>query len=189
MNKRMIGRFLAAAVLLVGASIAGASTKTNGNIPRTDEELAKAVTHEVLMYPYYTIWDDIRFQVTNGQVQLVGEVNQPFKKEDIARIVERVPGVAGVTNDLKVLPLSPFDDRLRIQVAKAVYGDPALARYRGFALPPIHIIVENGHVTLDGVVANTMDKQIAGMRASSVGLSFGPVTNNLQVDQKSASKS
>lgn len=186
MYKRTMSRFLAAALLIVSVGIAGATTKTNGNVPRTDAELAKAVTHEVLMYPYYTIWDDITFQVTNGQVQLLGAVNQPFKKQDIGRLVQRIPGVTGVANDLKVLPLSPFDDRLRIQVAKAVYGDPALARYRGFALPPIHIIVENGHVTLDGVVANSMDKQIAGMRASAAGLSFGPVINNLQVESKPA---
>jgi hyperosmotically inducible protein len=93
-----------------------------------------------------------------------------------------VPGVESVTNELEVLPTSFFDDRLRIQVARAVYRDPSLNRYAIQAVPPIHIIVNNGHVTLEGVVNNEMEKNIAGIRASSAGLSFGQVTNNLRVE-------
>jgi hyperosmotically inducible protein len=90
---------------------------------------------------------------------------------------------------MKVLPLSNFDDRLRLQVARAIYGSPTLSRYGMGALPSIHIIVDNGHVTLEGVVANDMDKQIAGMRASSAGLGFGPVVNNLRVENPKSKKS
>jgi hyperosmotically inducible protein len=96
--------------------------------------------------------------------------------------------VAGVTNQLEVLPLSPFDDRLRLQIARAVYGHTALSRYAYQSLPPIHIIVDNGRVTLEGVVNNDMEKQIAGMQASSAGLSFGPVVNNLRVENPKPKK-
>jgi hyperosmotically inducible protein len=116
-------------------------------------------------------------------------VNQPYKKKDIERIVQQVPGVESVTDQIRVLPLSPQDDRLRMQVARAVYGDPSLNRYAIQALPPIHIIVENGHVTLDGVVNSNLEKQVAGMRASAAGLSFGPVTNNLRVENQPGKKS
>ena len=84
--------------------------------------------------------------------------------------------------------MSSFDDRLRIQIARAIYGDPALSRYALGANPPIHIIVDNGHVTLTGWVNSDMEKQIAGMRASGAGLSFGAVTNNLQVEHPTAKR-
>ena len=151
------------------------------NLPQSDSDIAGNVRHEVVMYPYYSIWDDVSFRVADGNVELIGEVNQPFKKQDIERLVQKVPGVASVTNDIKVLPLSSMDDRLRVQVAGAIFRDPSLSRYAVMAVPSIHIIVENGHVTLAGFVNSDMDKQIAGMRAAS-GLSFGPVTNNLVVE-------
>ena len=119
--------------------------------------------------------------MTGGNVSLTGEVNQPFKKQDIERPVRKVPGVASVTNEIKVLPLSSMDDRLRLQVANAIYRDPILSGYAMGAVPAIHIIVENGHVTLTGMVNRDMEKQIAGMRAAS-SLSFGPITNNLVVE-------
>jgi hyperosmotically inducible protein len=176
-----------AGALAVSAAVA--ATHDSANVPRTDAEIAKSVRHEILMYPNYTIWDDISFRVDNGSVELLGAVNQPFKKQDLGRLVQRVPGVASVTNELRVLPLSPNDDRLRLQVARAIYRDPALSRYGMQAVPPIHIIVENGHVTLDGIVNNQLEKQVAGMRASSAGLSFGPVINNLRVENGSNKKS
>jgi hyperosmotically inducible protein len=173
------------AALLLGAGLAGAANKNLPNVPQTDDQISKAVRHEIVMYPYYTIWDDVNFHVANGQVALTGAVNQPFKKSDIGRLVQRVPGVTGVSNELKVLPLSNFDDRLRLQVARAIYRDPVFTRYAIQAVPPIHIIVDNGHVTLAGVVNSDMEKQIAGIRASGAGLGFGPVQNNLQVEHPS----
>jgi hyperosmotically inducible protein len=175
--------FLTAALM-----VAGAATGAAGNAPKSDAEIEKAVTHELRMYPRYTIWDDVNFRVANGQVELFGAVSQPFKKADMERIVSRVPGVTSLTSELKVLPLSSFDDRLRIQIARAIYGYPALSRYALGANPPIHIIVDNGHVTLTGWVNSDMDKQIAGMRASGAGLSFGAVTNNLQVEHPTAKR-
>jgi hyperosmotically inducible protein len=188
MKPTILGRFLMAAMIF-GAGIAGASNKDKATLPQSDADIIKNVRHEIVMYPYYTLWDDISFRVNNGQVELMGAVNQPYKKSDIEKLVQRVPGVTSVTDDLKVLPLSPFDDRLRLQIARSIYGFPALNRYAMDPLKPIHIIVENGHVTLTGIVSTDGDKQLAGMRASVVGLSLGQVTNNLQVEHPSPKKS
>jgi hyperosmotically inducible protein len=170
-------------VLLLGAGIAGASTSGSNN--PGDADVSKRVMHEIRTYSRYTIWDDISFRVNNGQVELFGAVNQPYKKADIERMVRRIPGVTSVTDEIKVLPLSSFDDRLRLQVARAIFRDPVLSRYGMGAIPSIHIIVDNGHVTLAGVVDNEMAKNIAGMRAAGAGLSFGSVTNDLQVEHAS----
>jgi hyperosmotically inducible periplasmic protein len=175
--------------LLTSLLLAGSLLMASPNqptAPKGDEDITKAITHEIRMYPQYGIWDDVNFQVANGQVILSGEVNQPYKKSDIGNIVKRVPGVVSVTNDLKVAPLSNFDDRLRIQVARAIYGYPRFTRYGMQAQPPIHILVDNGRVTLTGVVATESDKQLAGLRAASAGMSFGSITNNLQVERPTA---
>jgi hyperosmotically inducible protein len=184
MKRTMLPKVLMAAAIAAG--IAGASTN-GASAPTGDTGIVRRLTHEVRMYPQYTIWDSVNFRVENGKVELLGAVSQPFKKDDLGRIAKAVPGVTSVTNDLKVLPLSPMDDRLRLQVARAIYGSSALFNYAMQPLPPIHIIVENGHVTLEGVVGNALDKQLAGMRASSAGLSFG-VTNNLTVELPSPKK-
>lgn len=177
MKKGLLGKVLMAAGLALGASSAGAAVNVS------DADLAKQVRHELVMYPRYTIWDDVSFRVSEGQVELIGAVSQPYKKTDIEQLVRGIPGVASVSDGIRVLPLSDFDNRLRLQVARAVYGDPSLRQYALMALPPIHILVENGHVTLTGVVATDFEKNIAGIRASGAGLSFGSVINNLQVER------
>lgn len=175
MKPQVLGRLFAAALLAAGIAAAA-------NQPAA-LSVERQITHEIRMYPQYSIWDDISFRVSgDGQVELFGAVNQPYKKSDIERIVRHIPGVSSVTDQIKVLPLSSFDDRLRLQVARAVYGDPVLNRYALQAVGPIHIIVDNGHVTLAGVVNNDMEKNIAGIRANGAGMSFGTVTNNLQVE-------
>ena len=186
MKRGIPGKFLVAAALVVSAL---AADKGNSNAPLTGADLEKGVRHEILMYSNYTLWDDISFRVDNGNVSLLGAVSQPYKKSDIERIVQHIPGVASVTNEIKVLPLSMQDDRLRLQVARAIFRDPALSRYAMGAVPAIHIIVDNGKVTLTGAVNNALEKQVAGMRASAAGLSFGPVVNNLTVDNPPAKKS
>lgn len=188
MKSGIAGKILAAALLL-GAGSAVAASRHTAPAPQTDSDIALRIAHAVAMYPRYSIWDAVYVQVTNGQAQLSGAVNQPFKKDDIERIVKEVPGVVGVADQVKVLPLSPIDDQLRLRLARAIYGDPTLSRYAGLAAPPIHILVENGHVTLDGVVSNEMEKNIAGIRASGAGMSFGPVVNNLVVENPPARKS
>jgi hyperosmotically inducible periplasmic protein len=182
MKPRFLGQILMATALLAGGAFA--NTKTPANVPQTDQQITKAVRHELVMYPRYTVFDDIGFSVANGQVVLTGDVTQPFKKDDFGRLAAKVPGVTSVENQIQVLPLSDFDNRLRMQVARAIYADPVLSRYAMMPYPSIHIIVNEGHVTLTGVVANTMDKSIAGMRAMS-SMSFGAVANNLVVENPS----
>jgi len=180
MKGQLIRKAMLGAVLLLGAGVAGAASKDSG--PFTDEQIANKVAHEIRMYSWYSIWDNINVKVQNGNVELMGQVNQPYKKADLDRLTQRVPGVASVTNELTVLPLSNFDDQLRLRVAHAIYRDPVLSRYGIQAVPPIHIIVDNGHVTLEGVVNSDIEKNVAGIRASGAGLSFGKVINNLRVE-------
>jgi len=181
MKTTLLRNLALAAALSVGL----AAAKAPVNVSYTDPELASKVTHEIRMYSRYSIWDNINVRVNNGHVELLGQVNQPYKKADLQRIVNGIPGVSTVTNALEVLPLSPMDDRLRLQVARAIYRDSVLSRYAIQAIPPIHIIVDNGHVTLEGVVSTEMEKNVAGIRASGAGLSFGQVVNNLRVENPS----
>lgn len=168
--------------LILGISLTAGVSLARTVVPLTDEGIQQRTGHEIRMYPHYTIWDDISYRVQNGSVELNGEVSQPYKKEDISRIVQRIPGVLSVVNNIKVLPLSPNDDRLRVQVARAIFRDPMLSRYSMEPVPSIHIIVDNGRVALEGVVANQSDKNVAGIRASAAGLSFGEVRNDLVVE-------
>ncbi len=171
-----------AAALSTALAVTQASAKMSAPPLTGDDAIAQKVIHEIRTYPYYSIWDDVSFQVQNGTVHLIGEVTQPWKKSALGKSVAGIPGVAVLDNELKVAPLSTFDDRLRTEVARAIYRDPVLSRYAIGAFPPIHIIVDSGRVTLTGVVNTELEKQVAGVRASS-SLSFGAVTNNLQVEQ------
>src|ERR1700722_719964 len=153
MKSSLLGRFLMAGALMSCASLAGAADKTNPALPKTDAEIVKSVLHEVRMYSRYTLFDDIDFRVINGQVELMGAVTQPIKKSDIEHIVAKLAGVTSVTDNIKVLPLSDNDNLLRRQVAAALFREPVFPTYATDPVPPIHIIVENGHVTLTGVVA------------------------------------
>jgi len=180
MRMTTISKVMLVAALVLGSGIAVAASKDT--TPYTGDALVNKITHEIRMYPWYSIWDNVNIKVNDGNVELLGQVSQPYKKADFGRIVQKVPGVTSVTNDLQVLPLSNFDDQLRLRVARAIYRDPVLSRYAIQAVPPIHIIVDNGHVTLEGVVNNQMEKNVAGIRASSAGMSFGPVVNNLRVE-------
>jgi hyperosmotically inducible protein len=178
-----MSRFQLKLMLATMLVAAGSAMASNNDQPGSDadKQIAQKIVHEIRMYPRYTLWDNVKIEVRDGEVDLQGQVSQPFKKADLGRLAQQVAGVRSVVNELEVLPTSLFDDRLRLQVARAIYRDPALSRYGVQAVPPIHIIVDNGHVTLEGVVNNTMEKNIAGIRASQ-SLSFGQVTNNLRVE-------
>jgi hyperosmotically inducible protein len=179
MRNRMFKLMLASLVVSAGVAMAATTDPAGAN---SDQQITDKLTHEIRMYPRYTLWDNIAVRVREGDVELVGQVSQPFKKSDLGRIAQRVSGVRSVTNELQVLPTSFFDDRLRLQVARAIYRDPVLSRYAIQNVPPIHIIVDNGRVTLEGVVNNDMEKNVAGIRAGQAGLSLGQVTNNLRVE-------
>jgi hyperosmotically inducible protein len=147
-----------------------------------EARIAKDVRHQLVMLPYYGVFDDLAFQLSGGTVTLLGSVVRPSLKSDAENVVKRIEGVTQVVNEIKVLPPSPVDDRIRRAVYRAIYGDPALSiRYGYRAVPSIHIIVENGHVTLEGVVANTMDKNLCNLRANGVPGVFS-VANELHVE-------
>lgn len=148
----------------------------------TPRGLAQSVRHELVMLPYYSIFDNLAYQVEGDTVTLYGQVTRPTLKTDAERVVKHVEGVNRVVNRIEVLPLSPFDNRIRIAEYRAIFGYGPLYRYAMGANPSVHIIVDNGHVTLEGVVNNQGDKNIAGIRANGVAGVFS-VTNNLQVAQ------
>jgi len=148
-----------------------------------DSRIAQEVRHQLVMLPYYGIFDDLAFRVEGGTVVLLGQVTRPTLKSDAGNVVKRVEGVTNVDNQIEVLPLSPMDDQIRMAEYRAIYGDQALSTRYGYrALPSIHIIVKNGKVTLEGVVANEGDKNLVNIRANGVANVFG-VTNNLQVEK------
>ncbi|MBZ5516585.1 MAG: BON domain-containing protein [Acidobacteriia bacterium] len=149
----------------------------------TPEQILREARHEVVTYYHYTIFDNVVLELNGNTLVVSGQVTQPYKKHDLGNILARVRGVANLENNLEVLPTSFMDDQLRFQLARAIYGNPSiLPQYRIQPYPPIHIIVKNGNVTLEGAVGSKMDKTLAGMIASRVGLSFS-VTNNLRVAQ------
>ena len=148
--------------------------------PQAVERIQKEVRHEILMLPYFDVFDNIAFKVDGDDVTLFGQVTRPTLKTDVERVVKTVEGVEKVDNQIEVLPVSPNDDRVRVAVYRAIYGQTGLDRYALQAVPPIHIIVKNGNVNLEGVVASQGDKDMAGIRANGVPGVFS-VTNNLQV--------
>ena len=144
--------------------------------------LEKQVRHRLVMLSRYGVFDDIAFQVNGRTVTLTGQVAQPVLKDDAARTLTKIEGVEKVVNNIEVLPLSPFDDSLRLAVYRAVYSDPNFSmRYGLSAVPAIHIIVKNGNVELEGVVANQFDRTLAGMRANGVFGAFS-VVNDLRIE-------
>jgi hyperosmotically inducible protein len=132
------------------------------------------------MLPYFGVFDYIAFKVDGNNVTLLGQVVRPTLKSDSERAVKRIEGVEKVDNHIEVLPPSPIDDRLRLSLYRAIYGYPALEKYALGVQKPIRIIVHNGRVTLEGVVDNDTDRNLAGIRANSIPGIFS-VTNNLQV--------
>lgn len=176
MKAKAVVAVLAGVLLMTPAVLQAAVTA-----PVPQAELEKNVRHELIMLPYYNLFDNLAFRVNGDTVTLFGQVTRPTLKTDAARVVAMIPGVARVDNQIEVLPLSPFDNRIRFGVARAVYGQSALFRYNLGAVAPIRIIVKNGNVTLEGIVANQTDKNIAALAANGVPGVFS-VTNNLRVE-------
>jgi len=155
-------------------------------LPAADKykgDLTQEVRHELLMLPYYSIFDNLSYRVDGTTVTLFGEVTRPTLKSDAMNTVRRIEGVTKVNNEIEVLPLSPMDDRIRLATYRAIYGYGPLQRYALGSQPSIHIIVKNGNVVLSGVVANEGDKNIANIRANGVPGVFS-VANDLRVERK-----
>ena len=180
-------RALFAALVLTATSAAAANAGAlpqDKNHQRSEEKyrakLSNQVRHQLVMLPWYSVFDNLAFRIDRDKVTLLGQVTRPVLKSDAEAAVKSIEGVASVKNEIEVLPLSAMDDQLRRAEYRAIYSGPGLQRYGLGALPSIHIIVKNGNVTLEGVVDNEMDKNIANLRANQVPNVFS-VKNNLVV--------
>jgi len=152
---------------------------------KMQENLTKEVRHQLLLLPYYSVFDNLMFKVDGDRVTLLGQVVRPTLKSDAESAVKSIEGVASVDNQIEVMPVSPLDDQVRRAVYRAIYSDPGLSKYGWSALPSIHIVVKNGNVTLEGAVDSESDKNLANLRANGVPNVFS-VTNNLRVSSRDA---
>jgi len=169
-------------LLVAQDSAAPSPAEQRGLGPAGVKRVIKEVHHELVMLPYYGVFDNLAYKVDpNGTVTLFGQVTRPTLKSDAESAVKSIEGVEKVDNQIEVLPVSPGDDRIRRATYRALYGNDVLSRYALQAVPPIHIMVKNGNVTLEGAVASEMDKTVAGTQANSVPGVFS-VKNNLLVD-------
>ena len=181
-------RAIFVALLLVAPIVAPtnsvASQPQNEKKQRSGEKyqanLVKEVRHQLVMLPWYSVFDNLAYKVEGDKVTLYGQVTRPSLKSDAEAVVKNLEGIASVVNNIEVLPLSTMDDQLRRALFRAIYGDSGLSRYSIQAVPSVHIIVKNGNVTLEGVVDNESDKNLANLRANQVPNVFS-VKNNLVV--------
>jgi osmotically-inducible protein OsmY len=153
----------------------------------SDQRIAEAIARVIRNYVFYSIYDDVTVRVNNGVATLAGRVTMPYKAAEMAQLASRVSGVRDVRNEIETLPVSTFDDQLRYAIASQLYRDPTFWRYAIQPNPPIHVIVENGRVTLTGVVDSEAEKRQAGIIARST---FGTlsVDNELRVEGRSQSQ-
>ena len=154
----------------------------NATFAKSEDRITREVRHELLMLPYFGVFDNIAFKVNGGTVTLLGQVVRPSLKSDAQNSIKHIEGVERVDNQIEVLPPSSQDDALRIALFRAIYQYPSLQRYALGVQKPIRIIVKSGRVTLEGVVDSDADKNVAGVRANSVPGIF-QVTNNLRVEK------
>lgn len=177
-----------AGVLLLGAGTGftalradAQDTKEQRNTePRSRQNLIREVRHQLVLLPYYSVFDNLSFKVEGDTVTLEGQVVRPTLKSDAEGVVKNIEGIGRVVNNIEVLPLSPMDDQIRRAVYRTIFAEPALSRYSESAVPSIHIIVKNGHVTLVGIVDNEGDKNMANIRVNGVPNVFS-VKNELVV--------
>jgi hyperosmotically inducible protein len=166
--------------------VAGVTQVVDNIIVRADDvserQILEQARHQVVMYSTYGIFDNIQLEAQGDKLTVSGQVTQPFRKTDIGNLLMRVRDVASLENQLELLPNSVFDDPLRLQIARAIYRDPFFVHYANQAMPPIHIIVKNGGVTLKGIVATPLDRAKAEMAARSARLSFA-VVDNLRLER------
>jgi len=173
--------------LTLASTLVSTAPAAQRNDKKMQENLSKEVRHQLLLLPYYSVFDNLMFKVDGDKVTLLGQVVRPTLKSDAEAAVKGIESVASVDNQIEVLPVSPMDDQLRRSVYRAIYGDTALSKYGWSALPTIHIIVKNGHVALEGVVDSESDKNLANLRANGVPNVFS-VTNNLNLSSGETKK-
>jgi len=173
--------------LTLATTLASPAPPRQRSDQKMQDNLRKEVRHQLLLLPYYSVFDNLMFKVDGDKVTLLGQVVRPTLKSDAEAAVKGIEAVASVDNQIEVLPVSPMDDQLRRSVYRAIYGDTALSKYGWSALPTIHIIVKNGHVALEGVVDSESDRNLANLRANGVPNVFS-VTNNLNVSSNESKK-
>ncbi len=171
-----------AVVLLAGAAVLPLQASSEPQSSRSREAMARKIRKELVTLPFYGVFDNLSFKIEENTVTLYGQVTRPSLKSSAERVVEKVSGVEEVINRIEVLPLSPMDDRIRIAAYRAIYGQVGLDRLSLQANPPIHIIVKNGHVTLEGVVNSRSDSTRAFLAANGVPNVFS-VTNKLRIER------
>lgn len=169
-------------VTILGVMIAA------GSLPAKDVSLSDKVRHELNMLPYYGVFDAITYQVNGDEVTLGGAVHYPVLASDAANVVKNIPGVASVSNQIEVLPVSRFDDQIRLAAWRAVYSWPTMSRVVTMPLPPVRILVKNGDVTLVGVVPTQADKDALNLRVNEIPNVFS-VKNELAVENPPTHKS
>jgi hyperosmotically inducible protein len=175
-----VAMLLAAPLAAVSSFASAAPQDTKQRSEKSQEKLKKEVRHQLVMLPWYSVFDNLAYQVEGDKVTLNGQVTRPSLKSDAEAAVKSVEGVATVVNNIEVLPPSPMDDQLRRALFRAIYSETGLSRYAVQAVPSIHIIVKNGNVALEGVADSEADKNLAGLRANQVPNIFS-VKNNLVV--------
>ncbi len=168
------------AATLLGLALLLSPTVASAQMETRDRRTIEQVSQQVLRYTQYTIFDSVSASVENGRVILTGWVTMPYKKDDIEQRVRRVDGVTAVENAISVLPVSQFDDELRFRIARAIYGNSSFWQYASMANPPIHILVNRGRVTLEGVVTSNIERMLA--RSLATGFGAFEVTNQLRTD-------
>jgi BON domain-containing protein len=180
----MLWLALTAAMTTATSAFAGTKDKTPApdGSPQYEAWLTKQVRHQLVMLPWYSVYDNLEYKVEGNKVTLSGAVVLPVLKDDATNAVKSVEGVEAVENNIEVLPVSEFDEQIRREELHAIYSYPTLQRYGWGTMPSIHIIVKNGHVTLEGVVSDETDKNVANIRANGVPNVFS-VTNNLRVQK------
>jgi hyperosmotically inducible protein len=182
----MIGKCSAFGLLLFAIAAPWTFSQVQmGRGAGVNRRLAEEVRHQLILLPHYNVFDNLVFRIEGGNaVVLMGQVVRSSLKSDAESAVRRLEGVTKVANEIEVLPLSPMDDRLRIALYRAIYSqEPLQVKYGVRSVSPIHIIVKNGGVTLEGVVDSEGDKNLAGIAANGVANVFS-VTNNLKVETK-----
>jgi hyperosmotically inducible protein len=188
--KKLATQILLVAVLALGSGTAALAGNAQEQPPsprdtaKYETWLNKEVRHQLVMLPYFSVFDDMSYRVDGTKVILMGSVVHAPLKSDAENVVKKLEGVEAVDNQITILPPSPMDDQIRMAEFRSIYSFPALESYNVGALHSIHIIVNGGHVTLEGVVRNQTDKDMANVRANMVPNVFS-VTNNLQVENSS----
>jgi hyperosmotically inducible protein len=171
-------------LLAIATSAAVAAPVTSNDQGLNQQQITKKIRKELVTLPYYGVFDNLAFKVEGNTVTLYGQVVRPTTRKDAERRVARIKGVERVINEIEVLPLSSIDDSIRVRTYRTLFRTGGLYRYAMGANPSIHIVVNRGHVTLEGVVANEGDKNLAYIAARGVPGVFS-VTNNLRSERES----